>query len=57
MFTKCIFTQISLLITSLYPTNFWVIFHASSLFKLDLLELIIATLPQTPELIAMGHTC
>lgn len=54
MFTKCIFTQISLLITSLYSTNFSVIFHASSLFKLDLLELIIATLPQTPEFIADG---
>ena len=54
MFTKCNFTQISLLITSLYSTNFWVIFHASSLFTLDLLELTIATLPQTPELIADG---
>ena len=54
MFTQCIFTQISLLITSLYSTNFWVIFHASSLFRFDLLELIIATLPQTPEFIADG---
>ena len=54
MLTKCIFTQISLLITSLYSTNFWVIFHPSSLFKLDLLELITATLPQTPEFIADG---
>jgi hypothetical protein len=42
----------SLMAAFSYRTNFWVIFHATSLFKQVLLELNIATLPQALVFIA-----